>query len=101
VNSISASETRATGSKFVIGGIAAVVLILLITAVVMFANLPDANTFNARVEQIFVENDDFTSQAELKLLEILAQSGTAFSDTIASYQVLIYVLLVFHWLYNQ
>lgn len=70
-------------------------LILLITAVVMFANLPDANAFNARVEQIFVENDSFTSQAELKLLEILAQSGTAFSDTIASYQVLIYVLLVF------
>ncbi len=95
MNSISASETRATGSKYVIGGITAVVLILLITAVVMFANLPDANTFNARVEQIFVENDDFTSQAELKLLEILAQSGTAFSDTIASYQVLIYVLLVF------
>ena len=95
MNSISASETRATGSKLIIGGIAAVVLILLITAVVMFANLPDANTFNARVEQIFVENDDFTSQAELKLLEILAQSGTAFSDTIASYQVLIYVLLVF------
>lgn len=95
MNSISASETRATGSKFVIGGIASVVLILLITAVVMFANLPDANTFNARVEQIFVENDGFTSQAELKLLEILAQSGTAFSDTIASYQVLIYVLLVF------
>ncbi|NBQ50955.1 MAG: DNA-binding response regulator [Marivivens sp.] len=61
----------------------------------MFANLPDANAFNARVEQIFVENDGFTSQAELKLLEILAQSGTAFSDTIASYQTLIYVLLVF------
>ena len=95
VNSISASETRATGNKFVLGGIAAVVLILLITAAVMFANLPDANAFNARVEQIFVENDSFTSQAELKLLEILAQSGTAFSDTIASYQVLIYVLLVF------
>lgn len=95
MNSISASETRATGNKFVLGGFAAVVLILLITAVVMFANLPDANTFNTRVEQIFVENDDFTSQAELKLLEILAQSGTAFSDTIASYQVLIYVLLVF------
>jgi hypothetical protein len=35
------------------------VLILLITAVVMFANLPDANAFNARVEQIFVENDRF------------------------------------------
>ncbi|WP_435404486.1 winged helix-turn-helix domain-containing protein [Marivivens donghaensis] len=95
MNSISASETRATGNKFVLGGIAAVVLILLITAAVMFANLPDANAFNARVEQIFVENDSFTSQAELKLLEILAQSGTAFSDTIASYQVLIYVLLVF------
>ncbi|MFC4731839.1 hypothetical protein [Salipiger abyssi] len=57
--------------------------------------LPDANAFNARVERLFIENDDLTGQAEVKLLEILAQSGTAFSDTLASYRMVIFVLLVF------
>jgi hypothetical protein len=38
-------------------------------------NLPDANAFNARVEQLFVENASLTGQAEIKLLQILAQSG--------------------------
>ena len=56
--------------------------------------MPDANAFNARVERVFVEND-LTSQAEIKLLEILAQSGTAFADTLASYRMVIFVLLVF------
>ncbi len=94
-NSISASETRQTGNAVVIAGIVAIVLILAIAAVVLFANLPDANAFNARVETLFVENDDLTAQAELKLLEILAQSGTAFSETLDSYRFVIFVLLVF------
>ncbi len=76
-------------------GIAAIVLILLVAAVVLFLTLPDANAFNARVERIFVENDDLRSGAEIKLLEILAQSGTAFSDVLASYRMVIFVLLVF------
>lgn len=76
-------------------GLAAVVLILLVAAVVLFLYLPDANAFNARVEQLFIENDDLTNQAEIKLLEILAQSGTAFSDTLTSYRMVIFVLLVF------
>lgn len=75
-------------------GIAAIVVILAATAVFLFVNLPDANAFNARVERIFVEND-LTSGAEIKLLEILAQSGTAFSDTLASYRMVLFVLLVF------
>ncbi|MFQ6550800.1 winged helix-turn-helix domain-containing protein [Aestuariibius insulae] len=74
---------------------AAIVAVLLITAILLFLNLPDANAFNARVEQIFVENDDLTSGAEIKLLEILAQSGTSFSDILTSYRVVIFVLLVF------
>ena len=94
-NSISASETRATGNRVVIAGIAAIVLILAISAIVLFANLPDANAFNARVETLFIENDDLTTQADLKLLEILAQSGTAFSETLDSYRFVIFVLLVF------
>ena len=32
---------------------------------------------------------------EIKLLEILAGSGTAFSDTLASYRVIIFVLMLF------
>ncbi|PHQ86014.1 MAG: hypothetical protein COB65_01770 [Thalassobium sp.] len=58
-------------------------------------NLPDANAFNARVEQLFIENDTLTGNAEIKLLEILAQSGTAFSDTLSSYRFVIFVLLIF------
>nr|WP_252729544.1 hypothetical protein [Pacificibacter marinus] len=76
-------------------GVIAIVLILLIAAGLLFANLPDANAFNARVEAIFVENDNLTSHAEIKLLEILAQSGTAFSDTLTSYRVVIFVLMLF------
>jgi len=75
-------------------GIAAIVLILVAAASLLFLTLPDANAFNMKVEQIFIENDDLTSQAEVKLLEILAQSGTAFSDTLQSYRVIIFVLLV-------
>jgi len=93
-NTSSATEVRQTGNKIVIGGIASIVLILLLVAVLLFLNLPDANAFNARVERVFVENN-LTSQAEIKLLEILAQSGTAFSDTLDSYRFMNFVLLVF------
>jgi len=86
---------RRFGGRFVIGGIAAVVAVLLVGALVLLWALPDANVFNARVERIFIENDDLTTQAEIKLLEILAQSGTAFSETLASYRIVIVVLLVF------
>ncbi|KQI70362.1 histidine kinase [Loktanella sp. 3ANDIMAR09] len=79
----------------VLGGIIAIVVILAATAVLLFVNLPDANAFNARVEQLFVENDTLTGNAEIKLLEIIAQSGTAFSDTLSSYRFVIFVLLVF------
>lgn len=81
-------------SRVAIYGIVAIVTILLIAAVLLFVNLPDANAFNARVERIFVEND-LTTQAEIKLLEILAQSGTSFSGVLNSYRMVIFVLLVF------
>lgn len=87
----SASDLR----RFVGLGIAAIAALLIIGALLLFWTLPDANLFNAQVERIFVENDDLTSGAEIKLLEILAQSGTAFSATLTSYRVVIFVLLVF------
>ncbi len=76
-------------------GVAAIVALLVVAGVLLFINLPDADAFNQRVERIFVENDDLTSQAEIKLLEILALSGTAFSETLRSYRMVIFVLLVF------
>lgn len=91
----SASETFRAGNRVVTGGVVAIVLILLGAAVFLFLNLPDANAFNARVERIFVENDDLRSGADIRLLEILAQSGTSFSDVLASYRMVIFVLLVF------
>lgn len=95
MNTSSATEAREIGNKIIVAGIAAIVLILLIAAVMLFINLPDANAFNMRVEQLFIANDTLTGNAEIKLLEILAQSGTAFSDTLSSYRFVIFVLLVF------
>lgn len=93
--SSSASDSLRAGNRVVALGIAAIVLILLAAAVFLFLSLPDANAFNARVERIFVENDDLRAGAEVKLLEILAQSGTAFQEVLQSYRMVIFVLLVF------
>ncbi|WP_394349842.1 winged helix-turn-helix domain-containing protein [Roseivivax sediminis] len=79
----------------VTGGIAAIVLLLLGAGAWLLLTLPEAGAFNDRVERIFVENDTLTGAAEVTLLEILAQSGTAFSETLASYRMAIFVLLVF------
>lgn len=95
ISSVSEPGRGLKPGRIVIIGIAAIVGLLLVAAAVLFFTLPDANAFNARVEQLFIENDDLTSGAEIKLLEILAQSGTAFADTLASYRVVIFVLLVF------
>jgi len=86
---------RRAGGRLVILGICLVAGLLVVGALVLFWALPDANAFNARVERIFVENDTLTAPSEIKLLEILAQSGTAFSDMLTNYRVLIGVLLIF------
>ena len=91
---IASPKRLAPGNRIVLGGLAVIVLILAAAAFFLFANLPDANAFNERVERIFVENQ-LTSQREIRLLEILALSGTAFSETLTSYRMVIFVLLVF------
>ena len=91
----SVTDSLKTGNRVVALGIGAIVLILFGAALFLFLNLPDANAFNARVERIFVENNDLTSGPEIKLLEILAQSGTSFSEVLTSYRSVIFVLLVF------
>lgn len=94
-NTSSASDSLKAGNRVVAFGIIAIVLILLGAAVFLFLSLPDANAFNARVERLFVENNDLTTYADIKLLEILAQSGTAFSEVLASYRMVMFVLLAF------
>jgi DNA-binding winged helix-turn-helix (wHTH) protein len=95
VTTISVSENRRTSTRIVAAGIAAIVGILAVAGAVLLLALPDADAFNARVERLFVETDALTGQAEIRLLEILAQSGTAFSEVLASYRIVIFVLLVF------
>lgn len=93
--STSASDARRTGSRLVVAGVVAIVALLCAVALFLFLTLPDSGTFDARVERMFIENADLTGQAEIKLLEILAQSGNAFSDTLASYRIIIFILMVF------
>ena len=94
------SDTEAAASRpeaprhLVLYGLGAVVAILALAGAFLLLALPSPGAFDARVEQLFIENADLTSEAEVKLLEILAQSGTAFADTLASYRMVIFVLLL-------
>lgn len=94
-NTSSVTEGLRAGNRAVVWGIAAITAILALAAVLLFVSLPDANAFNARVERIFVENDMLTSPSEIRLLEVLAQSGTAFAEVLSSYRMIIFILLVF------
>jgi len=75
-------------------GILAIVVILIVTAVLLFRNLPNADAFNEAVAQVFVLNDVRDPDAT-RMLEVLAQSGTAFSKVMTSYRAVIFVLMVF------
>ena len=57
----------------------------------LYFAVPDPLVFNSAVEKIFVEND-FTQQTDLKLLEVLAQSGSLFEGSIALYSKIIFTL---------
>lgn len=94
-NDISLTDSRRSGNRIVVGGIAAIVAVLFAVGAVLMLTLPDANAFNARVERIFVENDTLTTDAEIKLLEVLAQSGTAFDNVLSSYRMIILILMIF------
>ena len=82
----SATDVLKAGNRVVALGVAAIVAILLGAAVLLFANLPDANAFNARVERIFVENDDLRAGAEIKLLEILEDNDDV-QTVVGNYEV--------------
>ena len=93
--STSVTDSLKAGNRVVAIGITAIVLVLVAAALFLFLNLPGANEFNRKVEQLFVDNNDLTSGAEIKLLEILAQSGTSFAEVLQSYRFVIFVLLAF------
>lgn len=94
-NIISDTDLTRGGSRAIKLGLAAIVAILALAAVLLFINLPDTNAFNTRVQQIFAENSNLTDAAALRLLEILGQSGTTFSEVLISYRMVIFVLMVF------
>ncbi len=94
-NTTSASDSRITATRVVQLGIVAVVAILTVAAILLFSYLPDANAFNDAVQEIFVVNDALTTNESIRILEILAQSGTTFSKVLASYRAIIFVLIVF------
>jgi DNA-binding response OmpR family regulator len=60
----------------------------------LFANLPDADAFNEAVADLFVFADIRDPDAT-RVLELMAQTGTAFSEVLASYRAVIFVLIVF------
>ena len=57
----------------------------------LYFTVPDPQIFNKKVEGIFIEND-FTKQTEIKLLEVLAQSGSLFENSVVLYSKIIFTL---------
>lgn len=93
-NTSSVSETRIASTRVVQLGVAAVVAVLATSAILLFVNLPDAGAFNEAVVQVFEVNDVRNPDA-IRMLEVLAQSGTTFAKVLASYRAVIFVLMIF------
>ncbi len=91
------AATRRSTSRVIAIGLAAIIAILALAGALLLVNLPDADAFTEKVDEIFVEYDLTTadSDAETKLLGILAESGASFSQVLTSYRMIIFVLLVF------
>ncbi len=92
---MNAASLRRESVLLFAAGLAFIGAILAVATVVLFLNLPDTDEFNDRVEDIFEKYDDLNTDSEIKLLEILAQSGTTFSEVLVSYRQVILILLVF------
>ena len=60
-NSSSATDARIAGTRIVGFGIAAIVVILGVTALLLFLNLPDADAFNTKVEHTRSFDHQFAS----------------------------------------
>ncbi|MCU4652418.1 helix-turn-helix domain-containing protein [Roseibacterium sp. SDUM158016] len=88
------SETRIASTRVIQLGMAAIVAILVMTAILLFVNLPDADAFNAAIADIFVSADVRDPDAT-RMLEIMAETGTTFSGVLESYRAVMFVLMVF------
>lgn len=93
-NTSSVSDTRIASTRVIQLGVLAVVTVLVASAVLLFVNLPDADAFNEAVVQVFEVNDVRNPDA-IRMLEVLAQSGTTFAKVLASYRAVIFVLMIF------
>ena len=93
-SNIKLKTSRSRSNNLVIWGSILILLLILASAVVLFLSLPDANAFNDRVERIFLENDAITTTEQVKLLEVMAQSGTVFAGVLESYRLIIFILLL-------
>ena len=93
-SNIKLKTSRYRSNNLVIWGSILILLLILASAVVLFLSLPDANAFNDRVERIFLENDAITTTEQIKLLEVMAQSGTIFAGVLESYRLIIFILLL-------
>ena len=82
-------------NKVAFSTLALLFIILIASATLLFTNLPDANAFNIRVEKLFLESSNMPNKNEIRLLEILANSGTAFSGVLSSYRYIIFILVLF------
>ncbi|MEJ6391113.1 winged helix-turn-helix domain-containing protein [Gymnodinialimonas ulvae] len=91
---VSVADTRVASTRVVQLGILAVVTVLVVSAILLFMNLPDADAFNEAVVTVFEVNDVRDPDA-ISVLEVLAQTGTTFSKVLASYRAVIFVLLIF------
>ena len=91
---IKLKKSRYRSNNLVIWGSILILFLILASAVVLFLSLPDANAFNDRVERIFLENDAITTTEQVKLLEVMAQSGTAFAGVLEGYRLIIFILLL-------
>ena len=96
-NGPDAAATRRSGNRVVAIGLTTIVGILAAAAILLFLNLPSAEVFTSRVDKLFTDYDLTKpgDSPEIKLLDLLAQSGESFADVLASYQSIIFVLLVF------
>ncbi|MGP1356646.1 winged helix-turn-helix domain-containing protein [Roseicyclus sp.] len=90
----SVTETRVASTRVIQIGMGAIVAILVVSAVLLFVNLPDADAFNAAIADIFV-NADVRDPDATRMLEIMAETGTTFSGVLASYRAVMFVLMVF------
>ena len=71
-----------------------IVLGLILTFIafgLLYFTVPDPQVFNNKVENLFVENE-FTKYTEIKLLEVIAQSGSLFESSVALYSKIIFTL---------